>query len=98
MTESTSNGLNVDYVARLARLELTDEEKVSFGSQLNEVLAYVAQLQELDVSGVEPTAHAVPVHNVFRADEPRAGLDHEAVMDNAPDQRADHFLVPRIIE
>ncbi|MCB1100966.1 MAG: Asp-tRNA(Asn)/Glu-tRNA(Gln) amidotransferase subunit GatC [Kiritimatiellae bacterium] len=98
MSEPQPKGLDVEYIAKLARLELTAEEKASYQSQLNDVLDYVRQLQELDVSGVEPTAHAVPVHNVFREDCERPCLDHEAVMENAPDQRADHFLVPRIIE
>jgi aspartyl-tRNA(Asn)/glutamyl-tRNA(Gln) amidotransferase subunit C len=90
--------IDVAYVAHLARIHLTDEEVVSFQAQLGDVVGYVEQLAELDVEGVEPTSHAVPVHNVMRADEPRPGLDIEAAMDNAPASRGREFLVPRIIE
>ncbi len=90
--------IDVRYVAHLARLHLSDAEAVRFQGQLEQILQYVKELQELDVSGVEPTAHAVPVQNVFRADEPRPGLDHAQAMANAPLARNDQFVVPKIIE
>lgn len=91
--------VDVAYVARLARLDLTPAETAQFQSQLGQVLDYVNQLRELDVTGVEPTAHAMPVTNVFRADEPGGpGLDRDEVMANAPASRNGLFMVPRIIE
>ncbi len=88
----------VRRVAHLARLALPDEEIPRFARDLERILAHVRQLQELDVEGVEPTAHAMPVTNVFRADEPRPGLTREDALANAPASRAGLFLVPRILE
>ncbi len=93
-----AEAIDVRYVAHLARIELSDEEIEQFQGQLEDVLQFVEQLRGLDVEGVEPTAHAVPVHNVFRPDEPRECLDRERVMENAPQSRQGHFLVPRILE
>ncbi|HOW98277.1 MAG TPA: Asp-tRNA(Asn)/Glu-tRNA(Gln) amidotransferase subunit GatC [Kiritimatiellia bacterium] len=90
--------LDVRYVAHLARLHLSDEEAAVFQPQLEQVLGYVRELGALDVEGVEPTAHAFPVQNVFRDDEVRPGLDHEAAMKNAPQERQGQFIVPKIIE
>ena len=100
MTKHTADAEKIDvaYVAHLARVHLTEAEVVSFESQLNDVVGYVKQLGELDVEGVEPTSHAVPMQNVMRADEPRPSLDNQVVMDNAPASRGREFLVPRIIE
>ncbi|MBU1693676.1 MAG: Asp-tRNA(Asn)/Glu-tRNA(Gln) amidotransferase subunit GatC [Verrucomicrobia bacterium] len=90
--------LDVRYVAHLARLHLTDEEVAVFQPQLEQVLGYVRELDALDVEGVEPTAHAFPVHNVFRKDEVLPGLDHDTAMKNAPSERQGQFIVPKIIE
>lgn len=90
--------MDVAYVAHLARLHLSPEEQAMFQRQLDDILAHVNELREVDVSGVEPTAHAIPVKNVFRADEPRPGLDHEAIIANAPREKAGQFFVPKIIE
>lgn len=90
--------MDVRYVAHLARLHLTDAEAEQFQGQLKQVLEYVRQLGALDVGGVEPTAHAFPVCNVFRADEPRPGLAREAVLANAPRARDGLFVVPKILE
>ncbi len=89
--------LNIDHVADLARIALTAQEKARFSEQLGEVLAYVAQLKEVDVSGVEPTAHAFPVHNVWAEDLPRAGLPAEAALRNAPQQRDQRLAVPKVV-
>lgn len=90
--------LDVRDVARLARIELSDEEVATFQTQLGSVLDYVEQLKKLDVSSVEPTAHAAPVFNVFRPDAARPGLDHEAALSNAP-QSANHLVVvTKVIE
>jgi aspartyl-tRNA(Asn)/glutamyl-tRNA(Gln) amidotransferase subunit C len=90
--------MDVRYVAHLARLHLTDQEVDTFQGQLDDILAYVNQLKELDVEGIEPTAHAIPVQNVLRDDEVRQSLDHEVVMGNAPAVFGDEFKVPKIVE
>jgi len=95
---SDTNRMDVSYVANLARIELTDEEATLFQGQLDQVLEYVEQLGELDVSNVEPTAHAMPLVNVLRADEPRASLDNDTVTANAPATRDGQILVPKINE
>ena len=93
-----TNQMDVSYIANLARIQLTDEETTLFQGQLNHVLEYVEQLGELDVSNVEPTAHAVPLMNVLRADEPGASLDNDLVTANAPASRNGQILVPKINE
>lgn len=90
--------MDVSYIANLARIQLTDEETTLFQGQLDQVLEYVEQLDELDVSNVEPTAHAVPLVNVLRADEPGVSLNNDVVTDNAPAARDGQILVPKINE
>jgi aspartyl-tRNA(Asn)/glutamyl-tRNA(Gln) amidotransferase subunit C len=90
--------IDVKYVAHLARLALTPQEEKQFGAQLGNVLGYIEKLKELDVSGVEPTAHAVPMVNVTRPDEVRPSLSHEEAMRNAPAQANGLFIVPKIVE
>ena len=89
---------DVRHVARLARLALTDEELERMREQLDAILAYIDKLRELDVEGVEPTSHAVPLVNVMRDDDIRPVLAHEAALANAPDRAGELFRVPRIIE
>lgn len=93
-----SDQFDVRYVARLARLDLNEEEIAKFQSQLGQVLSYVEQLKEVDVTGVEPTAHAQQVSNVFRADEPRESLDQKAALANAPRAVNGLVVVPKVIE
>lgn len=95
---SDANHMDVSYVANLARIELTDEETRLFQGQLDQVLEYVEQLNELDVSDVKPTAHAVPLVNVLRIDEPGTSLANETVTANAPASRDGQILVPKINE
>ena len=90
--------LKLDHIANLARVALTEEEKARFASQLGDVLAYVALLNEVDISGVEPTAHAFPVVNVWAADVAEAGLPVEDALRNAPQRRDNMFVVPRVVE
>jgi aspartyl-tRNA(Asn)/glutamyl-tRNA(Gln) amidotransferase subunit C len=97
MSES-HEGMDVGYVARLACIELTDEETALFQGQLDQVLHYVEQLNELDVKDVEPTAHAIPVFNVLRKDKLGASLDHDAVIANAPAATDGQIRVPKIID
>jgi aspartyl-tRNA(Asn)/glutamyl-tRNA(Gln) amidotransferase subunit C len=89
---------NIDHVASLARITLTPGEKTAFASQLGDVLAYMAQLKEVDVSGVEPTAHAHSVANVWAEDAPQPGLSAEAALRNAPAQRDHMFVVPKVVD
>ena len=94
----THEGMDVGYVAKLACIDLTDEEKTLFQGQLDQVLHYVEQLNELDVSEVEPTAHAIPVYNVLRKDELGTSLNHDDVIANAPSAADGHIRVPKIID
>lgn len=87
----------VEHVAQLARLELTEEEKEVYTSQLNSILEYVKVLDELDTSQVQPMAHVLPIHNVFRPDESRPSIDKEEALENAPDRQGGFFKVPRIV-
>jgi aspartyl-tRNA(Asn)/glutamyl-tRNA(Gln) amidotransferase subunit C len=88
----------VEHVARLARLGLTEAEKEEFTWQLNEIITFVEKLKELDTTGIEPTAHAIPIQNVFRADEIKPSLDPEQALANAPDRINDFFKVPKLLE
>ena len=90
--------LNIDHVAQLARIALTPEEKATFAHQLGDVLHHIEQLSKVDVSGVEPTAHAFPVHNVWSADIAVAGLPVAAALRNAPAQRENMVVVPKVVE
>jgi aspartyl-tRNA(Asn)/glutamyl-tRNA(Gln) amidotransferase subunit C len=90
--------LDVAHVAKLARLILTEEETKLFQAQLGRVLEYVDKLRELDTSAVEETAHAVPIFNVVREDEPRPGLTAEEALSNAPRQANGLFLVTKVVE
>ena len=88
----------VEHVAKLARLRLTEEEKEKFGKQLNRILEYVEKLNELNTEKVESTSHVVPLKNVLREDEVQPSLPVEDVLSNAPDKKGNYFKVPRIIE
>jgi aspartyl-tRNA(Asn)/glutamyl-tRNA(Gln) amidotransferase subunit C len=90
--------IDVNYVANLARMQITPQEAAMFQGQLEQVLEHVRSLEHLDLAGVEPTAHAVPVHNVFREDVAVPGTLHDAAMANAPLSRDGLFIVPRILE
>lgn len=90
--------MDIKYVAHLARLALTAEEEVVLGAQLGNILGYIEKLNQIDVSQVEPTAHAVPLVNVTREDEIRASLSNEEALRNAPAKANGLFLVPKIVE
>ena len=90
--------MDVKYVAHLARIALTPEEEQTVGSQLEHILGYIEKLNELDVSQVEPTAHAVPLVNVTRPDAVRPSLSNEDALRNAPGKANGLFLVPKIVE
>lgn len=90
--------IDVKYVAHLARIALTPDEEKKLGAQLGSILGYIEKLRELDVTNVEPTAHAVPMVNVTRADEIQESLSHEDALRNAPKQGGGLFIVPKIVE
>ena len=90
--------IDVKYVAHLARIALTPDEEKNLAKQLGGILGYIEKLNELDVTGVEPTAHAVPLVNVTRPDEVRPSLPHEDALRNAPKQVNGLFIVPKIVE
>jgi aspartyl-tRNA(Asn)/glutamyl-tRNA(Gln) amidotransferase subunit C len=90
--------IDVKYVAHLARLTLSPDEEQKLGAQLGNILGYIEKLGELDVSQVQPTAHAVPLVNVTRRDELRPSLPTEEALRNAPAKANGLFLVPKIVE
>lgn len=90
--------IDVTYVAHLARIALTPDEEKKLAAQLGGILGYIEKLKELDVAGVEPTAHAVPLVNITRADEIRPSLAHAEALRNAPRQANGLFIVPKIVE
>lgn len=90
--------IDVNYVANLARLNLTEEEATTFQPQIEAILGYIEKLKELDVEDIEPTAHASPVFDRIREDVAVAGLEREAFLQNAPDQANGQIKVPKVIE
>jgi len=90
--------VDIDYVANLARLDLSAEEKARFASQLGDILAYFEKLNAVDVAGVEPMAHAFPVFNVLDDDVAQAGFTAAEALRNAPAQRDNQFLVPKVVD
>ena len=81
-------------MARLARLELTDDEVGRFQEQLSDIIQAISKVSELDLSDIEPTAHPLEIANTWAEDEPRPSLPLEDVFANAPDREDDHFKVP----
>ena len=88
----------VDYIANLSRLHLSHDERERAATELSHILCYFEKLKELDTEGVEPTDHVLPVVNVLRTDKARPGLAPEAALANAPEQAANMFQVPRVVE
>ena len=90
--------IDVAYVAELARLELTDEEKAVFQPQLENIVQYVEKISSVGVAGVEPMMHGRPLVNAFREDVVRESLPAEVALGNAPARVGDEFLLPKIVE
>jgi aspartyl-tRNA(Asn)/glutamyl-tRNA(Gln) amidotransferase subunit C len=88
----------VEHVAMLARLRLTEEEKDRLTDQLNSILDHFVKMQELDTEHVQPTSHVIPMQNVSRPDVVGECLTQEQALANAPEQRDSYFVVPRIVE
>lgn len=95
---SANSDLNIDYLANLARLALTGAEQEKFSRQLGDILHYVDKLRQVDVTGVEPMAHASPVFNVWAEDVARPGLPVAEALRNAPAQRHHMIVVPKVVE
>jgi len=89
---------DVEHVALLSRLELGENDIEKFTGQLNAILDYIDVLSKVDTTGVEPTAHVLPIKNVMRADEARPSLPRELALANAPEQEDGYFKVPKILE
>lgn len=87
----------VEHVAKLARLELVEEETLTYTEQLNSILEYAAILEGIDTEDITPTAHAVPLYNVLREDEVKPSLEREKVLANAPETEEGFFKVPKIL-
>ena len=96
-SDSSLTRADVEHVARLARLALTDEELDALTTELGAILEHAAQVSALDTAGVPPTAHPLPLVNVFRADVARPGLDRDEVLAAAPEAEDGRFRVPRIL-
>ena len=88
----------VDHVARLARLDLSDEERERMSVELAQILGHAEAIQELDLDDVEPTSHALPLRNVMRADEVKPSLTQDEALASAPEAEEGRFRVPKIIE
>jgi len=92
-----SGEFDIDHIAQLARLKLTDSEKERLGGHLDTIIEYIGQLDQLDTSNVEPTSHVLPIRNVFRDDDAESGLPRSDTLSLAPSQKKDHYEVPKII-
>ena len=88
---------DVEHVALLARLELTEEEKAVYTKQLSDILEHARKLQDLDTTDTQPTAHVLPLYNVFREDKVGGHLPVEKVLSNAPEKQENFFKVPKIV-
>ena len=98
MSKTDKPSFDIDYIARLARLELTDSERSRFEEQLGKIIDYFQELQSTDTDGVEPTAHANPIYDVMRDDTPGETLSPSDALANAPDAANGQVRVPRVVE
>jgi aspartyl-tRNA(Asn)/glutamyl-tRNA(Gln) amidotransferase subunit C len=92
------NANDIRWVAHLARLEIAETELDHFTEQFNQILTYVDQLKSVNTQGVEPLAHALPIHNVFREDTPVPSLGRDQALANAPDRKGDFYGVPAVLD
>ncbi len=88
----------VEHVAKLARLNLTEAEKERLTGEMENIIAFADKLNELDTSGIEPTAHVIPMQNVFREDVVKPSFDREKILANAPSQEDGCYKVPKIVD
>lgn len=96
--QASSHLIDVPYLARLARLEITPEEEALFGPQLERILDHVEQMNRLDITGIEPTAHAITIFDVIREDAIGVSLPKKTILENAPHQANGLFVVPKVLE
>ena len=94
---ATLSRRDVEHVAHLARLGLSEQEVTELEGQLNHILEQFAVLSELDTEAIPPTARVIELENVFRADEVRPGFEREEALANAPERTAQHFVVPAVL-
>ena len=94
----SADKIDINHLAKLARINLTEQEKERFAAQLGDVLNYIAELKEVDVTGIEPTAHASPVYNVWAEDIAKPVLSVTEALQNAPAQRDNMIVVPKVVE
>lgn len=90
--------IDIDYVAKLARIELTDDEKTTYSRQLGQILEYFERLSKIDVSGVEPSAHAHAIYNVMRDDVETPAMSISDALMNAPASRENQVCVPKVVD
>ncbi len=90
--------MEISHVAGLARLKLADSEKELFSKQVDSIISYIDKLNELDTSGIKPTAHVLPISNVFREDELKTSLPRDRALQNSPVKDESFYRVPKIIE
>ena len=90
--------IDIDYVAKLARIELTDDEKITYSRQLGQILEYFERLSKIDVSGVEPSAHAHAIYNVMRDDVETPAMSVADALMNAPASRENQICVPKVVD
>jgi aspartyl-tRNA(Asn)/glutamyl-tRNA(Gln) amidotransferase subunit C len=95
---AANSDLDVGYVARLARINLSEREAKAFQKQLNDVLKYVEKLRQAEVSHVEAAAHALPIFNVFREDKSQDWFTAEQALSSAPQKTNGLFIVPKVVE
>lgn len=95
---SEASEIDLDYVADLARIHLTEEEKGEFAGQLEKILEYFQKLSVVDVEGVEPLAHAFALDNVWQPDVAVEGFSPDEALRNAPARRQDQIVVPKVVE
>lgn len=88
----------IEHVAKLARLNLSEEDKEKFTQEMGAIIGFVDKLNELDTTGIEPTAHILPIHNVFREDQVRPSFDRDKLLQNAPQKKDECILVPKVVE
>ncbi|MGB2698338.1 MAG: Asp-tRNA(Asn)/Glu-tRNA(Gln) amidotransferase subunit GatC [Candidatus Zixiibacteriota bacterium] len=86
---------DVEYVAKLARLKLSEKEKKKFQKELDKIIRYIDQLNQVDTENVPPTSHVIPMQNVLREDEIKPSLTQKEALANAPDKKDGYFRVPR---
>ena len=90
--------MDIEYVANLARLKLTNSEKVQFSKQLGDILHYIEKLDQLDTKDIEPTAHIIPIKNIWRNDEVKNSLSQDLLKRNMPEEHEGFFKVPPVVD